>query len=85
MVIEASLVCKQEEKEARFDEFTLGVRHDKTIVLKPIEVGGKRIFEAEEIPFDHTDLGEWIQKGGGKVFEMKKTRKPLTPSKSTSA
>lgn len=77
------MVCKQEGKEARFDEFTLGVRHlykqaqkvDKTVVLEPIEVGGKRIFEAGEIPFDHTDLGEWIQKGGGKVFEMKTARK----------
>ena len=76
-------MCKNEGIEAKFDEFTLGVRSllkqiqkvDKTAVLEPIEEGGQRLWEPSELPFDHTDLGAWIQKGGNKVFEMKKARK----------
>jgi hypothetical protein len=76
-------VCSKEGREAKYDEFTLGVRAlfkqalkvDESVVFEPIEEGGKRAFEPSELPFDHTDLGIWVQKGGNKVFEMKKPRK----------
>jgi hypothetical protein len=83
VVLEASIVCSKEGREAKYDEFTLGIRVlfkqalkvDETVVFEPIEEGGKRAFEPSELPFDHTDLGNWVQKGGNKVFEMKKPKK----------
>lgn len=81
-MLEASIVCSKEGKEAKYDEFTLGLRAlfkqalkvDETVVLESIEEGGKRAFEPSELLFDHTDLGNWVQKGGNKVFEMKKPK-----------
>ena len=82
-IVEASLICKNEGIEAKFDEFTLGVRSlfkqiqkvDKKAAMDPIDADGERLWEPNDLPFDHTDLGAWIMKGGNKVFEMKKARK----------
>jgi hypothetical protein len=48
VVLEASIVCSKEGREAKYDEFTLGVRAlfkqalkvDESVVFEPIEEGG---------------------------------------------
>jgi hypothetical protein len=85
VVVEASLVCSKEGKQAKYDEFTLGMRAlfknilkvDPTLVVDPVIAGsGKKLVEPNEIPFDHTEMGTHVQQtGGNKSFDMKKPRK----------
>jgi hypothetical protein len=85
VVLEASLVCSKEGKDAKYDEFTLGMRAlfknmqkvDATVVIEPVLVGsGKKLVEPSEIPFNHTEMGKHIQQtGGNKSFDMRKPRK----------
>jgi hypothetical protein len=80
VVLEASLVCSKEGKDAKYDKFTLGMRAlfknmkkvDATVVIEPVLVGsGKKLVEPSEIPFDHTEMGTHIQQtGGNKSFDM---------------
>eukprot|EP00956_Cyclotella_meneghiniana_P018468 scaffold30756_cov39-Cyclotella_meneghiniana.AAC.6 len=50
---------------------------DKMVCLEPVIPGdAEKLWEPTSVPYDHTDLGDYIiQSGGVKAFEMKKPRK----------
>eukprot|EP00956_Cyclotella_meneghiniana_P025496 scaffold53356_cov47-Cyclotella_meneghiniana.AAC.9 len=47
------------------------------VCMEPVVAGdAERIWEPTSVPYDHTDLGEYIVQGGGvKAFELKKPKK----------
>ena len=84
-VVECSIVCTNEEEQQRYNELPAVVRVlfknlqkvDKMVCLEPVVVGdAERLFEAGEIPYDHTDLGSWVKQGGGmNAYAMKKAKR----------
>eukprot|EP00956_Cyclotella_meneghiniana_P025889 scaffold54940_cov39-Cyclotella_meneghiniana.AAC.1 len=84
-VVECSFVCTQEEENLRYNELPSNIRLllknmqkvDKMVCLEPVIPGdAEKLWEPTSVPYDHTDLGDYIvQSGGVKAFEMKKPRK----------
>eukprot|EP00956_Cyclotella_meneghiniana_P026377 scaffold56791_cov61-Cyclotella_meneghiniana.AAC.5 len=84
-VLECSLVCSQDEEQQRYNELPAGVRLllsnmqkvDKNVCLEPVEEGeASGLWEKNDLPYDHTELGSYVRQGGGvQAFSMKKPRK----------
>ena len=84
-VVECSFVCTQEELNLRYNELPSNIRLllknmqkvDKMVCMEPVVAGdAEKIWEPTSVPYDHTDLGEYIVQGGGvKAFELKKPKK----------
>jgi hypothetical protein len=84
-VVECSLVCSQEEEQQRYNELPAAVRLllnnmqkvDKYVCLDPVEEGeAPKVWDPSGVSYDHTELGSYIQQGGGmQAFSMKKPKK----------
>ncbi len=84
-VVECSLVCSQEEEQQRYNELPAAVRLllknmqkvDFSACLEPVEEGdAPKLWEAADVLYDHTELGSYVQQGGGmQAFAMKKPKK----------
>lgn len=80
-VVECSFVCTKEEEQLRYNDLPSNIRLllknmqkvDKMVCMEPVVAGeAEKIWEPTLVPYDHTDLGDYIGQGGGvKAFELR--------------
>lgn len=81
-IMECLIICSQEDKQQRYNELPVAIglliknmqKVDGSTYLVPVEEGeAVYVWKLALVPYDHTDLGNWVMLSGGmNVLQMKK-------------